>query len=84
MSSGVEFDEDTIGRAQRPTVAQQTPSSQGSAGFGMSVNPNDPKMIQWLMRRGFARSPNAAQGILILVIILNVIITYALISYFIL
>ncbi|MEK7610123.1 MAG: hypothetical protein AAB470_03355 [Patescibacteria group bacterium] len=79
MSSNVEFEGDDM------KYTMKSPSS-GSAGSGFSgqssSNDNQPKMVRWLMNNGLAKSPATAQGILIGVIIVNVIITYVLIDYF--
>lgn len=82
MSSGVEFEEDKFTYTPRKpsTGGFSAPSSVGGAGTSL-INRNDPKMVQWLMRKGFATSPGAAQGILIAVIIINALITYFIISY---
>lgn len=85
-SSGVEFDEDNISYgAPRQQQTYSAPQTRGSFGGpsqpGVMINRNDPKMVQWLMKHGFAKSPGAAQGILISLIILNALITYFVISY---
>ncbi len=84
MSTGVEFDEDKISYgAPRQQTYSAAPSSGAFGGSqpGAMINRNDPKMVQWLMKKGFARTPGAAQGILIVVILINLIITYFVISY---
>jgi hypothetical protein len=85
-SSGVEFDEDNISYgAPRQQQTYTAPSSSGSFGGGLqpgvTINRNDPKMVQWLMKKGLAKSPGAAQGILVVVILLNALITYFVLSY---
>lgn len=43
---------------------------------------NEPKMVQFLMRHGIAKSPLTGQVILIVIVVLNIIITYVVIKYF--
>lgn len=79
MSSGVEFDEDQLKYAPR---ANTTPG--GSFGApGQFVTPNnEPRMVQWLMKKGIVKSPTAAQVILIGLVVINLIITFVVINYF--
>jgi hypothetical protein len=82
MSSGVEFEEDKFNYTpQRPAPGGfSAPPSFGGGGAPV-INRNDPKMVQWLMKKGFATTPAAAQGILIIIILINIAITYFIISY---
>lgn len=85
MSSGVEFEEDKFSySAPRPATTQPTQFRGADPYSGSTVNQNDPKMVQWLVRKGFAKSASAAQGVLIAIVIINIVITYIVISYFIL
>jgi hypothetical protein len=86
MASGVEFEEPGSGFRGRATV-----SSGGIPDFGGAPPPpgytdprmaNVPKMAQWLMKKGLARSPHVAQAILIAVIIINIIITFLVVRFF--
>lgn len=82
MSSGVEFEEDKFSYTPRkPSPGGFSVSPPITATGTSTINHNDPKMVQWLMKKGFATSPGAAQGILIAVIIINALITYFVISY---
>jgi hypothetical protein len=82
MSSGVEFDEDTFGRAvQAAHKSAPVYSGGGSFGSGVNINPNDPKMVQWLMKKGIVKSPSAAQAVLLAVVVINLIIIYFVITY---
>lgn len=83
-SSGVEFDTDSASYgAPRQSSGGGIPG--GSFGGGNQWNPgmnrNESKMVQWLIRHGFAKTPGAAQGIMIVVMIINFIITYFVIAY---
>jgi len=67
MSSGVEFDEDKFGAANRAYSSARSES----------------KMTNWLMKHGLAKSAGSAQTIMIVFIIINLIIAYILIKKFI-
>jgi hypothetical protein len=78
MVQGVEFDEEQS-RYSRP---QQ---NQGGGGFTTqqySPTGNEPKMVQWLLRHGYAKSPTSANVILLVVVALNIIIVYFVITNF--
>lgn len=79
-SSGVEFDTDSASYGM-----PRHSSGGGNLGGGQwnpGMNRNDSKMVQWLIRHGFAKTSGAAQGILVTLMIINFIITYFVISYF--
>jgi hypothetical protein len=77
MSSGVEFDEDQLKYAPRPN----TPA--GSYSMNQYGSPNtDPKMVQWLMKKGIVKSPAMAQAVLIGLVVVNIIITFIVIKFF--
>lgn len=78
MSSGVEFEEDKMGYAVK---RQQFSNSQPTFVGGVGINNSDPKMIQWLMRKGIVKSSGAGQVVLIVILLLNVIITYFIIKF---
>ncbi len=85
MSSGVEFDEDRINygapqseRRNAPSSFAGSPTSGGANSFG-----RQPKMIQWLMDKGIAKSPNMAQMILIGMVIFNLVVTFIVLKFFI-
>lgn len=74
MSNGVEFDEDKYG------LAGQTSAQQRFAG-PQSGRVNS-KMAQWLITKGIVKTETGAQAVLLVVVILNIIITYFVIQYF--
>ncbi len=75
--SNVEFEADKIGYSNRQNA---------SSGYGGSSNTgtsgNQPKMAKWLISKGIVKSAGAAQGLLIALIVINLIITYIVIDYF--
>jgi len=84
MSSGVEFEEDSFsykkpGQQGQPSFGRASPGGYGGPGFGAQ---NEPGMVRFLMRHGLAKSPAVAQGILIGVVIVDLIITYIIVKYF--
>ncbi len=88
MSSGVEFDEDSFnyGRPQQPK-----PGSYSSSGSSYGAGPiasglpfsarNEPAMVRWLMKHHIAKTAATAQGILIGLVIVNIIVTFIVIKY---
>ena len=77
MSQGVEFDEEK----------QYAKPIQHDVGMP-SIRPqelpsgSEPKMIQWLMRHGYARNSKLGYAVLIGVIVINAFITYFVVSHF--
>jgi hypothetical protein len=82
MSSGVEFDEDKFSYA-RPTPAQGSPVGVPNAAYTSPVASNTRGMHGWLMRHG-VKSAAGAQVVLIAVVILNIVVTFVVIKFFIL
>ncbi|MEN9912998.1 MAG: hypothetical protein RLY66_406 [Candidatus Parcubacteria bacterium] len=83
MSSGVEFDEDSLKYARHIPAAGGFQQTQQQYSFpGQQMGGNEPKMIQWLMKKGIVKSPNMGQAILIGMVIINIIITFVVIKYF--
>lgn len=81
MASGVEFDEDKFNYGARPARPGGIPS--GGMGYGRPAPAsNVPKMAQWLIKKGIVKSEGAAQGLLLAVVIINIIITFVVIYYF--
>ena len=76
MSNGVEFDEDRNNFSPRPVMTSggYVPGNQTS---------NQPKMVQWLMKKGIVKSPAIGQVILVAIVIINIIITILVVNYFI-
>ena len=83
MSSEVQFDDDQLKYAHRP-VAGGGNSGGGFAGGGYvpGEGGNQPRMVRWLMKKGIVKSPAMAQGFLIGLVIINIIITYVVITFF--
>jgi len=69
MSTEVQFDEDSMSNASR------IQAMRGGAGSEQSA------MIRWIMNHGLAKTPVAAQGVLIGVIVVNVILAILVIKY---
>ena len=85
MSSGVEFDEDSLKFARRPVPTGGGFQSGQQYSFpGQQMGGNEPKMVQWLMRKGIVKSPNMGQAVLIALVIINIIITFVVTKYFLL
>lgn len=87
MVLGVEFEEDSFGGSSRPRPqdGQQPASSVNSSAYTRlqdSKSSNERGLSGWLIRHGLARSPATAQTILIVVIVVNIILTYVVVKYF--
>jgi hypothetical protein len=88
MSSGVEFDEDRLSYGVKPRPdAPNAPAGNLSSADAYAASRyanagSQPKMIGWLLRHGLAKSPQTAQIYLIAIVVINVIITYVIIKYF--
>ena len=73
MSDNVQFDTDTQNNAMhRPAQF---------AGFGQTTTEAS-GMAGWLMRHGLAKSPAAAQGIMIAIIIIDIVAAIAIVKIF--
>ncbi len=74
MSSGVEFDEDSL----KYTALRK------SAGFSVvpGQSDNQPRMVRWLMNKGIVKSPAVGQVLLFVIIAINIIITFIVIKFF--
>ena len=84
MSSGVEFEGDVntyVHRAPGASAPQQGVPQFTSNGRYVPPSAKEPPMVQWLMRHGI-KSPLAAQAVLIGIVVVNIIITYIIIRYF--
>lgn len=84
MSAGVEFDEDKFSYGNRPKYPSS--SSGGSVGYASygNVQSSGSGMAGWLVRKGWAKSPESAQKMMIALVIINIVVTYIVITYFIL
>ena len=74
MSNNVEFDVDKVEYTSRPGMS--------SSSLMNSSGKNEPKMVQWLIRHGIVNSPHTAQAVLIVVVVINLVITYIIVKYF--
>jgi len=75
MADNVQFDTDTQSNAiRRPGV---TP------GFGQTTS-NISGMAGWLIRHGWAKTTGAAQGIMIGFIVVDFVVAFIIIKYFVL
>ena len=72
MPTGVEFEEDSFGRAQRPG----SPGSSGRNSMGGRG------MSGWLVRKGIVKSSGGAQGVLVVIIIICLVVTFVMVKYF--
>lgn len=77
MANGVEFDEDKFRYGRPPGFVEKTPGGE------YVQTGNEPAMTRWLMKHGMAKSPFTAQLILVIVVLLNIAITYFIIRNFI-
>jgi hypothetical protein len=77
MSTGVQFDEDKFNYSAKPqpNVAPHTGGPQYSAG-------ETGGMAGWLMKKGWVKSPQSAQVMLLAIVAVNIIITIFMITYF--
>lgn len=87
MSSGVEFDEDKFNYAPKP----QQSASAGPGAFQAPRSSTQirypdagkqPSMVRFLMRHGLAKSAQTAQIYLVAIVIINIIITFIVIKFF--
>jgi hypothetical protein len=81
MASGVEFEEDSFGLSNRRS-AQPAGAANSGAYARFQDASNVKGMAGWLMRKGITKSPAAAQAVLVGFIVINVIITFIAIKYF--
>ncbi|MEK7642068.1 MAG: hypothetical protein AAB365_03730 [Patescibacteria group bacterium] len=82
MSSGVEFDEDKLKYTPRPVAGGGFQPNQYAFSAQQGGGGNEPRMVRWLMKKGIVKSPNTAQVVLIGLVVINIIITVVVISYF--
>lgn len=73
MAQNVEFEEDSFSYAK--------PQASGSAGgLGQSLD-GEPSMVRFLVRNGLVKTVRAGHRILVAIVIINIIITFIVISY---
>jgi hypothetical protein len=75
MAEGVEFEEDKGYSKPRPGMV-----SPGSSGFPASSE-NAPKMVQWLIAHGLAKSASGAQAVLIGIVVVNFVVIFIIMRY---
>lgn len=73
--SNVEFEVDKIQYGTR---------SNASSNNSFRSSNNDSKMVSWLMKKGIVKSPEIGHLFLIVLVIINIIITFVVVKYFIL
>lgn len=83
MSSGVEFDEEGSNFA-RPSASRNTVGSSNSRSSAPQYSPtgNEPAMIRWLLRHGYVKTPTAANAVLLVLVALNILVTYFVVTNF--
>ncbi|GEM_PF-1360261 len=88
MSSNVQFDEDSFSygnsstQSARPVHSTNSGPSNPSSNVSYSpVDKNAPKMSQFLMRHGLAKSDTVAQLILVAIVIINAAVAYYIFKY---
>jgi hypothetical protein len=81
MTTGVEFEEDKLSYGN---PSRSRPSGAPTfSGYHQTIPAdNEPRMIRWLMKKGIVKSTHMAQGLLVALVIINIIITYVVIKYF--
>ncbi|MEK7501865.1 MAG: hypothetical protein AAB629_02990 [Patescibacteria group bacterium] len=82
-TQGVEFDEDKINYGiPRSTMRSTGASAYSSAGFGqVNIPAGAPAMVRWMMRKGIVKSVKTGEVILIGIMVINFIITIAVLKY---
>lgn len=83
MSEGIEFEEDNFGRPSTGAHIGAYGGSPGLSAQGFSIPSNTPKMTAWLMKKGIAKSEKSATGVLLIVVAINIIITFIIFKLFI-
>jgi len=83
MSSGVEFDEEGSSYA-RPSAPRNTVGRANSDFGAPQYTPtgNEPAMVRWLLRHGYVKTPAAANIVLLVLVGLNVVVTYFVVTNF--
>jgi hypothetical protein len=76
MVEGVEFDEEKKTYARPPGAPVSFSGGNSFNEHPYSPNGSEPKMIQWLLRHGYAKTPAVGNVILLIVVVLNILIAY--------
>jgi hypothetical protein len=81
MVTGVEFDEDKFSYA--PTRQNKAPGASGAPDRynKLQYSSRASGLSGWLISHGWAKSEKAAQGILLAIVVINIIITYIVVKY---
>jgi hypothetical protein len=77
MSSGIEFEEDNFSKH----YAQPTNSAQNYSYNNYNTPPEEKGLSGWMMKHGLAKSPQGAQVIMLIIIVINMIITGIFLTY---
>lgn len=82
MSDGVEFEEERKTYTRSPGAPTSFSGGNSYNQQPYSPNGNEPRMIQWLIRHGYAKTPAVGNVILLIVVALNVILAYFVLTNF--
>jgi hypothetical protein len=82
MSEGVEFEEDKRTYTRQPGAPVSFSGGNNFTEKQYSPNGSEPKMVQWLLRHGYAKTPTSANVILLIVVAINIAIAYFVITSF--
>jgi hypothetical protein len=78
MSDQVQFDEDSFGMASKP--GQDNANQNNSYNPYAYSQPKKSRLVGWLMKHGLAKTEKSAEFILFVVVIVNALITYYIMS----
>ena len=80
MSNGIQFEEDNF---KFDSSKSNTVSTGTSVGYGhpQYQKSEEKGMIGWLIRHGLASSGGSAQGILLGVVVINIVVTILIIMF---
>ena len=83
MTGSIEFDEDKINYGvPRSVQVGGIGQFRGYNNSNLANLANQPMFVRWLMKHGLAKSPATAQVILVVVVVINIIITFIVLKYF--
>ena len=79
---GVEFDGDEVNKYGGRTPPPSSPNAVPPAAGGRTFYPGEARgMAGWLMRHRWAKSESSAQGILLAIVILNIVVTFIIVKF---
>ncbi len=82
MSSGIEFEEDSFSRNYaKPTNANTSNTSNQNYSYNNYEQPAERGITGWLMKHGLAKSPQGAQVIMLVIVVINMIITGVFLTF---